>query len=156
MKIKIIVVGKTKEAFVQAGEQEFRKRIPKYTDLEWVIIKPEKISEKSNELRIKSNDADRIKEKITTAEWIVALDSNANQLRSEKFADFFHRKMIIEQNCVTFIIGGPIGLGENILQIANEELSLSKMTFTHEMTRLILLEQIYRAFTIIRGEKYHK
>ena len=156
MKIKIIVIGKTKENFLQIGEEEFRKRLQRYIDLEWIIIKQQKITGKSNESTIKAIEGNRIKEKIKNGEWIVALDSRANQMTSKELADFFLTKMANGLKCITFIIGGTLGLSENVFHWVDQKLSLSKMTLTHEMSRLLLLEQIYRAFTIIKGEKYHK
>ena len=156
MKIKIIVVGKTKENFLQIGEEEFRKRLKRYIEIEWIVVKPEKIPDKCDETRFKASEEERIKQRIGQNEWVVVLDSRGKQMSSEKFAEFFQLKMMQGIKNMTFIIGGPLGLSDAFVQQANQSLGLSKMTFTHEMVRLILLEQIYRAFTIIKGEKYHK
>ena len=156
MKIKVIVVGKTKENFLKLGEEEFQRRLRRYLNLEWIAVRPEEISPKSNETKIKTIEGQRIKEKIEAGEWIIVLDRRGEALSSEQLADFFLKKMHAGVKCITFVIGGTLGLSEELFQMANEKLSLSQMTFTHEMTRLILLEQIYRAFTIIKGEKYHK
>lgn len=156
MKIKVIVVGKTKENFLNLGEEEYRRRLKRYLNLEWIIVRPEKISARSNEAKVKAIEGQRITEKIEAGEWIIVLDRNGQAISSEQLADFFLKQMQTGMKCTTFIIGGTLGLSEDLFQMAKVKLSLSPMTFTHEMTRLILLEQIYRAFTIIKGEKYHK
>ncbi len=156
MKIKIIVVGKTKEPFLQAGEQQFLKRLAHYCQIEWLIVKAEKITENSNEQLVKRKEAERILGQIRSFEHVVALDERGTQLSSAEFAEFLAKKMNEGVGEVAFVIGGALGLDDSVLTSAMRVLSLSKMTFTHEMTRLILLEQLYRAFTILRGTKYHK
>jgi len=156
MKLKIIVVGKTKENFLQSAEEFYTKRIQRYTKLDWQVVKEEKITDNSNDRIIKDAEGARIQKKINPGGWTVAMDMAANQLSSREFADYMLQKMNSGLKCITFIIGGPLGISEKLLQNANDQISLSKMTFTHEMSRMILLEQIYRAFTIINGEKYHK
>ena len=136
--------------------KEIKFELDKYPVAIKTLIKPEKITEKCDVTKIMIREEERIKQKIGQNEWIVALDSCGKQMSSEKFADFFQLKMAQGFKNITFIIGGPLGLSDAFFQGINERLCLSKMTFTHEMARLILLEQIYRAFTIIRGEKYHK
>lgn len=156
MKIKIIVVGKTKEQFLRLGEQEFQQRLARYCQLEKVVVKEEKIVSNKAEQTIKLKEAERILSQISKGNFIIALDRVGDQMSSDELAEFLQQKM--NEGCgeMTFIIGGTLGLGETILKSAAKVLSLSKMTFTHEMSRLILLEQLYRAFTILKGTKYHK
>jgi 23S rRNA (pseudouridine1915-N3)-methyltransferase len=156
MKIKIIVVGKTREKFLQQGEQEFQRRLKHYCQLEQVIVKEEKIISNKTEQIIKSKEAERILAQLTKGSFIIALDRESDQFSSEELAKFLQQKMNEGYGEVIFIIGGTLGLGEPVLNSAAKTLSLSKMTFTHEMSRLILLEQLYRAFTILKGTKYHK
>jgi 23S rRNA (pseudouridine1915-N3)-methyltransferase len=156
MKIKIIVVGKTKETFLQQGEKEFQQRLARYCQLEWIIVKEEKIVSNKPEQNIKLKEAERILNKISKGSLDIALDRTGEQLTSEELAEFLRQKMNEGYGQITFIIGGTLGLEEKILKSATKVLSLSQMTFTHEMTRLILLEQLYRAFTILKSEKYHK
>jgi 23S rRNA (pseudouridine1915-N3)-methyltransferase len=156
MKIKIIVVGKTKEQFLQQGEQEFQWRLTRYCQLEQVIVKKEKIVSNSTEQITKLKEAERILAQVTRGSFIIALDREGDQLSSEELAEFLQQKMNEGYGEVIFIIGGTLGLGETVLKSAAKVLSLSKMTFTHEMSRLILLEQLYRAFTLLKGTKYHK
>jgi 23S rRNA (pseudouridine1915-N3)-methyltransferase len=156
MKIKIIVVGKTKEKFLQLGEQEFQRRLRHYCQVERIIVKEEKIVLNKTEQIIKSKEAERIQAQLTKRSFIIALDREGDQVSSEELAKFIQQKMNEGYGEVIFIIGGTLGLGESVLNSAAKVLSLSKMTFTHEMSRLILLEQLYRAFTILKGTQYHK
>ncbi len=156
MKIKIIVVGKTKEKFLQQGELEFHRRLARYCQLELVVAKEEKIASNKGEQIIKLKEAERIVSLVSKGAFAIALDQRGDQMTSAELAAFLQQKMNSGCTEMTFIIGGALGLGENILETANRVLSLSTMTFTHEMSRLILLEQLYRAFTILKGTKYHK
>ena len=156
MKIRIIIVGKTKEKYIEQGIKEFDKRLQKYIPVEWIVVKEEKIQKNDSEMKIKSIEFSRILEKISSDHYSIILDSNAEQVTSQQFASFMLQKMNEGVRTINFIIGGALGLDPNIDKYANLKLSLSKLTFTHEMTRLILIEQIYRAFTIVKGEKYHK
>ncbi|MBD3287315.1 23S rRNA (pseudouridine(1915)-N(3))-methyltransferase RlmH [candidate division KSB1 bacterium] len=156
MKIRIIVVGKTKERFLQQGEAEFLKRLRRYIKYEIIVVRPVRIAAGINEDSARHTEGERILKKCDGNEWIVVLDSHGQQMSSEKFASFIRQRMNNGITTMTFIIGGTLGFAQNVLQRANIVLSLSCMTFTHEMTRLFLYEQIYRAFTILKGEKYHK
>ncbi|MCU0644893.1 MAG: 23S rRNA (pseudouridine(1915)-N(3))-methyltransferase RlmH [bacterium] len=156
MKIKIIVVGRTKEKFLQIGEKEFQQRLARYCQVEWITVKEEKIVTGKSDHQIKANEAERILEKIAPKSWKVALDTTGKPMSSEGLAAWLQKKMNEGTSEFEFIIGGALGLDSTVLNSVNQVLSLSQMTFTHEMSRLILLEQLYRAFTILRGEKYHK
>lgn len=156
MKIKIIVVGKTKEPYLLQGEKQFQQRLSHFVQLDWIIVKEEKILSTRSEEEAKHKEAKRILNKITSGSYIVVLDQSGEQISSEMFAEFLQHKMDHGWGDMTFIIGGAFGLTDDVLNCATKILSLSKMTFTHDMSRLILLEQLYRAFTILRGTKYHK
>jgi 23S rRNA (pseudouridine1915-N3)-methyltransferase len=156
MKIKIIIPGKTKEKFLQEGEKGFQKRLRRFCHLDWIIIKEEKISANKTGQIIRLKEAESIVKHITKGAYTIALDQTGDQVSSEELAEYLQQKMNEGVGELTFIIGGALGLDESILNAANKILSLSRMTFTHEMSRLILLEQLYRAFTILKGEKYHK
>ncbi len=156
VKVKIISVGKTKENYWRLAEEDYVNRIKRYVQLELLFVKESQIVALKNENLVKKTEANSIREKIQGNEFIVALERKGRQMGSEKLAAFFHRKMLHSIGTITFVIGGPSGLSDDFLQQSDMLLSLSKMTFPHEMTRVILLEQIYRAFTILRGEKYHK
>lgn len=152
-----MVVGKTKEKFLQLGEKEFQHRLAPHCQLEWVIVQEGKILAGKNEGTIKLKEGERILDQLSgTAGNIIALDRQGAELSSEGLAELLQKKM--NQGCgeMTFIIGGALGLNEAVLNSAGHRLSLSRMTFTHEMSRLILLEQLYRAFSILKGSRYHK
>ena len=156
MKIKIILVGKTREAFLQQGEAIFLKRLRRYTKCDIIVVRPVRLTAGTNENVVRQKEGERILQKCDASEWTIVLDSKGQQMSSEKLANFILQRKNSGIHGMTFIIGGPVGLAQEVLQQANIVLSLSRMTFTHEMTRLILYEQLYRAFTIIKGEKYHK
>ena len=156
MKIKLVVVGETKSNYIREGEKDFIDRIRHYTNLDYLVIRPEKLVKSRNESSIVMVEGDRISEKLESGDWKVALESKARQVTSEQFAVYIQSKLNMSFRSMTFLIGGPLGLSDRILNSVNDSLSLSTLTLTHELARLVLLEQIYRAFTILHGEKYHK
>lgn len=155
MKITIIQIGKTAGKPLKELENEYLKRLSKYIKPEITVIKDsvEAKSESEKEI-LKEKEAASIIAKIPKNHFIVALDETGSHFSSLKFADFIQSKKDHSQN-ICFIIGGVYGLSDHIRKRADLILSFSKMTFTHEMIRTLLLEQIYRAFTIINGKKYH-
>jgi len=144
MKIRILAIGKVKERFTQEWINEFLKRLNKYCKLEIIEIK------ESN----KKKEAEELIKKIRDDEFVIALERVGQQINSEDFSELIKKK--IQEKDICFIIGGPDGLDAEVLQKTKLHLSISNMTFTHQIARLLLIEQIYRAFTIIKGEKYHK
>ena len=130
-------------------------RIRKYASLEWIEVKPAAIRKGRPLRNILDEEAAAIRKRLLSHDYIVALDRSGKTFSSEGLATWIDH-LSVSQNRLTFVIGGPLGLAEQILSRAHERLSLSSLTFTHEMSRLFLLEQIYRAFTIINHEKYHK
>lgn len=156
MKIKLITVGKVKQSYWRQAEQDFLSRIKHYINLDQVVVKDAVNRGAINDDLVKAKEAKAITEKIAADEFLVALSETGQQLRSDKFAAFFQDKMNRGITKVTFVIGGPLGLSQALLKDADTILSLSKMTLPHEMAKVVLLEQIYRAMTILRQEKYHK
>lgn len=156
MKINMIVVGKTKSQYIHDGEEDYLKRVKRYIGFEYTIIKPEKISRSRTDSSIIIAEGERIQQRVQSNEYTVALDSGGLQFSSAELAGSIQKRMNAACQRLNYVIGGPLGLSESILNAADAVLSLSKMTLTHEIARLILLEQIYRAFTILNGEKYHK
>lgn len=149
MKIQIISVGKLSAEFASAAEK-YQKMIG------WQIKNTElQHSKKSSPLEIKEDESRQIKAKINYDAYIIVLDMNGKQLASEGFADIFSCQMMLSKN-IDFIIGGAFGLDESILKSANMRLSLSEMTFPHQLVKVMLLEQIYRAKTILDNHPYHK
>ncbi len=159
MKIKIISVGKIKEKYIQEGIKEFSKRLSRYCTLDIVEIDdekvPESLSKKEMEI-VKQKEGERILGKIPPNSFVIALSIDGKELSSEDLAFKIQDLMINGTNDITFIIGGSVGLSNEVLSKSNFKLSFSKMTFPHQLMRLILLEQIYRSWRIIKGEPYHK
>jgi len=148
--IKIICIGNIKEDYLKEGIKDYQKRISKYTKLEIIELKDEKDS--SNPL-IKEKES--ILKHIKERDNVVLLEINGTEYTSENFAKFIEKELSINSN-ITFIIGSSTGLDEEIKQLTTKKISFSKLTFPHQLFRIILLEQIYRAFKILNNEKYHK
>jgi 23S rRNA (pseudouridine1915-N3)-methyltransferase len=156
LKIKFIVVDKTRVPFLKEGEAFYLDRVKRYAQTEWVEVKPVRITKGFQDEEVKRTEGRAILQKAAAGDYLIALDRSGRQYDSEGIADLFSRLSINVRGSVCFTIGGPVGLSNEVLEKADSILSLSRMTLTHEMSRIILLEQVYRAFTIIHGEKYHK
>ena len=154
-KIKMIVVGRTKEDFLRKGEAFYLERLRHYITAEWVVVKPSKIRKGSRESDIIAEEGRSIEAVVTKGDHVIALDPSGKMYDSPGLAEKID-KLLSSSYRLAFITGGPLGLSREAISSAHEVLSLSPLTFTHEMARLVLLEQLYRAFTILRGEKYHK
>ncbi|MCH5171418.1 MAG: 23S rRNA (pseudouridine(1915)-N(3))-methyltransferase RlmH [Erysipelotrichales bacterium] len=160
MKIKLMTIGKIKETFYQDAIKEYAKRLKAYCELEFVEVNDEAISKNSNaslDNMIKEKEGERLLSKIKDNEYVILLDfKDSKEYDSVEFAKHLDTLMTNGKSSITFVIGGSLGLGENIRKRGNEKILLSKMTFTHQMTKVIILEQIYRAFKILNNETYHK
>ena len=159
MKIKIICVGKIKEKYIVDGINEYAKRLSKYCNLEIIEVMDENFVQNPNieEIEIiKSREENKILKYIGDKDYIISLAINGKQLTSEGLADNISNLTISGYSTISFIIGGSHGLSNNILKMSNLLLSFSKLTFPHQLFRLVLLEQIYRSFKIIKKEPYHK
>lgn len=159
MKIKIYAIGKIKEKYLKEGIDEYLKRIQPYSQIEIIEVNDEPIVDNPNDGEIKKAidmEGKRVMKLLKPSEYLIGLDLNKKELKSEEFADFLSKKFILGGSNISFVIGGSYGLSDELKNRCNESISLSKMTFLHQMTRLILLEQIYRAFKINRNETYHK
>lgn len=159
MKIKVIAVGKIKEAFWKAAIDEYSKRLSCYCTLEIIEVEDEKAPADGSDkevLAIKDKEGKKLLTKIKPSEYVVALDLDANTYDSPQLAAHLETWFVQGNSTVSFLIGGSLGLSEEVKKKANERLTLSRLTFTHQMTRIILLEQLYRAFKINRHETYHK
>ena len=159
MRISIICVGKIKEKYLKLGIDEFKKRLSKYCKLEIIELDdekaPENLSDKET-LMIKEKEGKKILSKIKDNSYVIALAIDGKNLSSEELADTINNLGVRGNSHIVFIIGGSLGLSDEILSRANYKLSFSKMTFPHQLMRLILLEQVYRAYRINSGEPYHK
>lgn len=156
IKIKIICVGKIKENYLTQGISEYLKRLSGYCSLEIVELKDEKIGSNNSEEKIKEIESNKIIEKINEKDYVVLLDLRGKQLSSEEFASKMDDLINEGVGNYCFIIGGSLGVNENVRKKANFLISFSKLTFTHQMVRLLLLEQIYRTFKINNHDTYHK
>lgn len=159
MKIKLICVGKLKEKYLDDGIKEYLKRISAYSDIEVIEVADERIPENpslAEEIIVKSKEGRRILDKVKQDDYMILLDVQGKELDSIQFAERIEDCMINGKSTIDFVIGGSLGHGEDVLTRANARISFSQMTFPHQLMRLILVEQIYRAFKIIRHETYHK
>lgn len=159
MKISIICVGKIKEKFYRDAIEEYAKRLSKYCKFEIVEVADEKIPDKASaveEGQIKEKEASRILSKIKPDAYVCTLEIAGKQLSSTELADWMEKTAIGGRSHITFIIGGSLGLHSSVLQRSDYALSFSKMTFPHQLMRVVLSEQIYRAYRIINNEPYHK
>jgi 23S rRNA (pseudouridine1915-N3)-methyltransferase len=156
VKIKLIVVGKTKENWIKEGIRHYQKLLAKYVDLEIIEIKEEKITKSKDEKIVLDSEGEKIARYLKKDALRIALDVDGDEFTSEEFAELFEKSLNCGHNHFIFILGGAWGVSEKILEVCPVRLSLSQMTFTHEISRIIILEQIYRAFSILAGTKYHK
>ena len=155
MRLELLFLGKTKEAYLAAGIEDFAKRLSHYIKLEIKTVKESKIKKGDSETFLIEKESETLMQN-TQGAYLVCLDRTGKQMASLALAAQFERWEMQGSKKISFVIGGPLGLSATILKKADLVLSLSPMTFTHEMTRLLLLEQLYRACTIKAGEKYHK
>lgn len=159
MKIRIVSVGRIKEKFMQEAIKEYSKRLSRYCNLEIIEVEdekaPEDLSHKETE-QIRNKEGEKILSKTPSNSYIISLAIEGKNLSSEELSEKIESLMIGGTNDITFIIGGSLGLSKAILQRSNFKLSFSKMTFPHQLMRVILLEQIYRGFRIMKREPYHK
>ncbi len=159
MKITVIAVGKIKEKFFRDAIDEYTKRLSRYCRLEIVQVADEKTPEQAGQAReqqIKRQEGERILAHVREGAYVIALAIEGQVLSSEQLAGKLELLGIGGQSHLVFVIGGSLGLSPEVLRRADQQLSFSRMTFPHQLMRVILLEQIYRSFRIIAGEPYHK
>ncbi|HEY8400340.1 MAG TPA: 23S rRNA (pseudouridine(1915)-N(3))-methyltransferase RlmH [Cytophagaceae bacterium] len=155
MKIKLIMIGKTDEKYLEEGIEKYAKRLKHYISFERVIIPDVKQGPKMAVEKLKEEEGKLILSKIENSDVVVLLDDKGAEYTSTGFAGWMQKKMNTVAGNLVLVIGGAFGFSEEVYSRANEKLSLSKMTFSHQMVRLFITEQLYRAFSILRGEKYH-
>ena len=159
MKISVVCVGKIKESFYRQAVDEYAKRLSKYCKFEVIEVADEKTPDKASEImenQIKEKEAERILEKIKEDAYVFTLEIKGKRFTSEGFADCIRNVTLRGKSHLVFVIGGSLGLHEKVLKRSNQSISFSDMTFQHQLMRVILSEQIYRAYRIINGEPYHK
>lgn len=159
MKIKILCVGKVKEKFYRDAIGEYQRRLSRYCKLEIVEVTDEKTPDGASETvenQIKEKEGNRILSKIREEDYVIALAIDGKMQDSVELSKNIQQLGVRGKSSIVFVIGGSLGLSEEVLKRANEKLSFSKMTFTHQLMRVILLEQVYRSYRIMNGEPYHK
>lgn len=159
MKITVIGVGRLKEKYWQAAIDEYSKRLSKYVKLDIIEVPDEKAPENlsaAEEEIVKKNEGERILKNIKDGAYVIALAINGKMLGSEELSEFLNERMVRGAGHIVFVIGGSLGLSPEVLDRADYKMSFSKMTFPHQMMRVILLEQFYRAVKIMKNEPYHK
>lgn len=159
IKIKIITLGKLKEKYLREAEAEYLKRLSAYSKCELVELEPVRLSDNPSESEIQkalSNEAELIKKKIPENSFVLPLCIEGKQHSSEELSKLIFSGVSVGYSTLVFIIGSSFGLHESVKNMANVKLSFSKMTFPHQLFRIMLLEQIYRSFKIEEGSKYHK
>lgn len=154
MKIKLIMIGKTTGDLYIDAIEDYTNRIKHYNNFSIHVIPGLKNTKKLSQEQQKQAEGELILKELTAQDTVILLDERGKEYRSMEFAKWLENKQLTAQNIV-FVIGGPYGFSDNIYKRANEKISLSKMTLSHQMVRLIFVEQLYRACTIIKGESYH-
>ena len=159
MIIDILCVGKIKEDYLKLGIKEYLTRLSSYAKVSIVEVPDSKVKDNPHVAdieKVKVEEGDRLLSKIKKSDYVITLDLNQKEFDSVEFSKFIEKKIEEGGSKITFVIGGSYGLSDEVKRRANYLISLSKMTFLHQMTRLILLEQIYRSFKILNNETYHK
>ncbi|MDO6447956.1 23S rRNA (pseudouridine(1915)-N(3))-methyltransferase RlmH [Oceanobacillus profundus] len=159
MKISIVSVGKLKEKYLKQGIQEYLKRLGAYAKVDVIEVADEKAPENMSEaemLEVKRKEGERILSQISPDTYVITLEINGKMLSSEQLAAKMDELATYGKSKIVFVIGGSLGISNDVQKRSDLALSFSKMTFPHQLMRLILLEQVYRGFRINRGEPYHK
>lgn len=155
MKIQFIYVGKTTKAYLHEGEEEYIKRIKRYAPFETLALSDVKNAKNRSEDEIKKIEGERILEKISSTDFVILLDEKGKEMTSVGFSKWLQTRFLGGYPKLIFVIGGAYGFSPAVYNRANAKLALSKLTFSHQMVRVFFLEQLYRAFTILKGEPYH-
>ena len=155
MKLSFVSIGKSNDLYISTGVNEFTKRISRHYRVEWIIIPPPRNAGSLNETDLKKKEAELILSKISNDDYLIALDERGKQMTSLHLAQFLQDRANESIRQLVFLVGGAFGLDESVLKRADLKWSLSSLTFPHQLVRLILAEQVYRAISILRNEKYH-
>ena len=155
LRVKLFLIGKTSYEFLKDGELEYSKRLTHYCNFERVDFSDIKNGKSLNREEFKKREAQQFLKKIESTDFVVLLDENGKNKSSIEFANWISSRIDLPNQTVVFVVGGAFGFDKELYERAQLQLSLSKMTFSHQMVRMIFLEQLYRAFTILKGEPYH-
>ena len=154
MRITLLTVGKTTDPRLASLIEDYRQRLTHYVPFEWVVLPDLKNAKALSEEQVKTAEGEMILRALTPSMDVVLLDEHGKEMRSVEYADWIQKKMSSGRD-LTLVIGGPYGFSPAVYERANGKLSISQMTFSHQMIRIMVIEQIYRAMTILRGEPYH-
>lgn len=155
MNIKLIVVGKNEQKYLKEALDIYIKRLTHYINFELVVLPDVKNAKNLSVSELKDKEAELILKHSAKADKVVLLDEKGKEFSSVEFSKYIEKQMNASLKTLAFVVGGAFGFSEKVYSQANEKLSISKMTFSHQMIRLLFVEQLYRAFTIIKGEPYH-
>lgn len=155
MNIKLIVIGKSEEKYLREAVEIYLKRLTHYINFEIVVLPDVKNAKNMSIAELKDKEAELILKHSAKADKVVLLDEKGKEYSSVEFSKYLTKQMNASVKTLAFVVGGAFGFSEKVYSQANEKLSISKMTFSHQMIRLLFVEQLYRAFTIIKGEPYH-
>ncbi len=155
MKINLLVIGKTNQKFLIEGEEEYHKRLKKYIQFEKIELPDVKNAKNLSEVELKKEEGKLILTKIQPNGLVILLDDKGKSFTSIEFSDWIQEGLNRGHKHITFVVGGAYGFSHEVYAAAHQKMSLSKMTFSHQMIRLLFTEQVYRAFTILNNEPYH-
>ena len=155
MKITFLTIGKTEEKYLLEGMEKYLKRLKHYITFKVLELPELKNTKNLSEDQQKAKEAELIFKNISNTDQLILLDENGLNLSSTQFSGFLSKKMIVSVQHLVFVVVGPYGFSNDVYNRADEKISLSRMTFSHQMVRLFFIEQVYRAFTIMKGEPYH-
>lgn len=155
MKVVFVVIGKTDASYFTAAIEEYKNRLVHYIPFEMTVIPDIKNVKNLSEAQQKEREGELILKALQPGDCLVLLDEHGKEFSSVQFASYIEKKTHVVARRLVFVVGGPYGFSQSVYQAAAEKISLSKMTFSHQMIRMIFLEQLYRAMTILRGEPYH-
>lgn len=155
MKITLITIGKTEDSYLSQGIEIYTKRLKHYVPFRILEVPELKNTKNLSREQQKIKEAELIFKNISNTDHVILLDENSQELSSRQFSGFLNKKMVGGQQHLIFIVGGPYGFSKEVYDRSNEMISFSKMTFSHQMIRLFFAEQLYRAYTILKGEPYH-
>lgn len=155
MKIRVVTVGKTSEKYLLTGIQEYEKRLSRFAVFGWDEIPDLSSRGKTSNKELIEKEGELILKRIKPSDYVVLFDNNGKQFSSPDLSNWFEKKSLSGKSNITFVVGGAYGFSSDVYERANEKISLSKLTFSHQMIRLLLIEQIYRAFSIKHNLPYH-
>ena len=155
MKVEVWATGKTSERYLEEGTEQYVRRLGHYLKFEWRILPDIRKAGKLSPDQLKEKEGEQVLKQLDKGDFLILLDEGGKSYTSEGFADFLQHKLQLSHRRILFLVGGAYGFSPALYERANSKLSLSKMTFSHQMVRLFLMEQLYRAMTILNNEPYH-